>query len=108
VAVVHTGGETHAFAPRTIGASVDDLALGALAASQSLDLAYLPRGLAGRFAKLVEITLGDWRVEDRELYAVYPATLLPRSVSRPSSLRVPAILIWGHAQLLGYRRPKRT
>lgn len=71
---VHAGGETHAFVPRTIGASVDDLALGALAASQGLGLAYLPHGLAARFPELAEITFGDWRVEDRELYALYPAT----------------------------------
>lgn len=71
---VHTGGETLAVAPRTIGASVDDLSLGALAASQGLGVAYLPKGLAGRFPQLAELSLGDWRVEDRELYALYPAT----------------------------------
>ena len=71
---VHAGGETLAVTPRVIGASVDDLSLGALAASQGLGAAYLPRGLAGRFPELVEISLGDWKVEDRELYALYPAT----------------------------------
>ena len=70
----HASGETLAVAPRTIGASVDDLSLGALAASQGLGVAYLPKGLAGRFPELVELSLGDWRVEDRELYALYPAT----------------------------------
>jgi DNA-binding transcriptional LysR family regulator len=71
---VHASGETYAAAPRTIGASVDDLSMGALAASQGLGVAYLPRGLAMRFPELVELTFGDWKVEDRELYALYPAT----------------------------------
>ena len=71
---VHTSGETLAVAPRTIGASVDDLSLGALAASRGLGIAYLPRGLAISFPDLVEVTLEGWRVEDRELYALYPAT----------------------------------
>ena len=70
----HASGETYAVAPRALGASVDDLSLGALAARQGLGVAYLPKGLAGRFPELVEITLGDWAVEDRELYALYPAT----------------------------------
>jgi DNA-binding transcriptional LysR family regulator len=71
---VHADGETYAMAPRTLGASVDDLSMGALAARQGLGVAYLPRGLAGRFPDLVELSFGDWRVEDRELYALYPAT----------------------------------
>lgn len=71
---VHAGSAPCAVAPRTIGASVDDLSLGALAASRGLGLAYLPRGLASRFPELIEITLDDWKVEDRELYALYPAT----------------------------------
>lgn len=71
---VHAGGDTLAVAPRTIGASVDDLSLGALAAGQGLGVAYLPRGLAGRFPDLIELGVGDWKVEDRELYALYPAT----------------------------------
>ncbi len=71
---VHAGGETYAVAPRTLGASVDDLSMGALAASQGLGVAYLPRGLAARFPDLVELSFGDWKVEDRELYALYPAT----------------------------------
>ena len=70
---VHAGGETLAVTPRVIGASVDDLSLGALAASQGLGAAYLPRGLAGRSPELVEISLGDWKVEDRELYAKWNA-----------------------------------
>lgn len=71
---VHASGETLTVAPRTTGASVDDLSLGALAASQGLGVAYLPKGLAGRYPELVELSLRDWRVEDRELYALYPAT----------------------------------
>lgn len=67
------GGETFTFTPRALGASVDDLSLGALAVRGGLGVGYLPKGLASRFPELIELTFGDWRVADRELYALYPA-----------------------------------
>jgi DNA-binding transcriptional LysR family regulator len=67
------GGETFTFAPRVLGGSVDDLSLGASAIRRGLGVGYLPKGLAARFPDLVELTFGDWRVADRELYALYPA-----------------------------------
>jgi DNA-binding transcriptional LysR family regulator len=67
------GGEAFTFTPRALGASVDDLSLGALAVRGGLGVGYLPKGLAGRFPELIELTFGDWRVADRELYALYPA-----------------------------------
>jgi len=70
---VDAGGETFTFGPRALGATVDDLSLGALAVRRGLGVGYLPKGLAGRFPDLVELTFGDWRVADRELYALYPA-----------------------------------
>lgn len=70
---VHAGGETFTFTPRALGASVDDLSLGALAVRGGLGVGYLPKGLASRFPELIALTFGDWRVADRELYALYPA-----------------------------------
>jgi DNA-binding transcriptional LysR family regulator len=69
----HMGGEAFTFTPRALGASVDDLSLGALAVRGGLGVGYLPKGLASRFPELIELTFGDWRVADRELYALYPA-----------------------------------
>jgi DNA-binding transcriptional LysR family regulator len=70
---VDKSGETFTFAPRALGGSVDDLSLGALAVNRGLGVGYLPKGLANRFSDLTELTFGDWRVADRELYALYPA-----------------------------------
>jgi DNA-binding transcriptional LysR family regulator len=70
---VDASGETFTLTPRTLGATVDDLSLGALAVRRGLGVGYLPRGLARRFPDLVELTLSGWRVADRELYALYPA-----------------------------------
>lgn len=70
----HAGGETFTFTPRALGGSVDDLSLGAMAVRRGLGVGYLPKGLVSRFPELVELEFGSWRVADRELYALYPAS----------------------------------
>lgn len=71
---VGPSGESHSFAPRVLGGTVDDLSLGAIAVRRGLGVGYLPKGLVADTPELVELTFGEWRVADRELYALYPAS----------------------------------
>ncbi len=68
-----TEGET-AVSPKTFGARVDDLGLGARAVRAGLGYGFLPRGLVtsnlGR--ELQEVTISGWRAQSRELFALYP------------------------------------
>jgi DNA-binding transcriptional LysR family regulator len=65
--------ERLSFAPRVLGAVVDDLGLGAAAVRQGLGVGYLPRGLIAD-DDFVELQIAGWRPQPRELYALYPAS----------------------------------
>lgn len=64
------------FTPKTLGATVDDLALGAVAVRRGLGVGYLPYGLvSGELGQaLVALDIADWCPQSRELFAVYPAS----------------------------------
>lgn len=63
-----------AVSPRTLGARVDDLGLGARAVRSGLGYGFLPLGLIeAEFGQgLQEITFAGWQAQPRELYALYP------------------------------------
>ncbi|HWU81383.1 MAG TPA: LysR family transcriptional regulator [Caulobacter sp.] len=73
-------GETFTFGPRALGATVDDLSLGALAVRRGLGVGYLPKGLAGRFPDLVELTFGGgaWPIASCTPYIPLAARRRPR------------------------------
>ena len=69
-------GSEFTFTPKMLGATVDDLALGATAVRRSLGVGYLPYGLvSGAVGQaLIQLDIADWRPQARELFAVYPAS----------------------------------
>jgi LysR family transcriptional regulator, transcriptional activator AphB len=87
------------FAPQVLAATIDDLALGAVAVRRGVGLGYLPESLAlGNSAEpVIEVGLGGWRPRARELFAVYPA-------SRQLSAKVRAAIDHAVAGLDWYKR----
>jgi DNA-binding transcriptional LysR family regulator len=81
------GAVSHGFTPKRLGATVDDLALGAVAVRRGLGLGYLPYGLVAEDLdrELVCLDIAGWRPRPRELYALYPA-------ARQLSTKVRAII----------------
>jgi DNA-binding transcriptional LysR family regulator len=63
-----------AVSPKTLGARVDDLGLGARAVRAGLGYGFLPRGLveAELGDSLQEVPLNGWQAQPRDLYALYP------------------------------------
>lgn len=63
-----------AISPKSLGARVDDLGLGARAVRAGLGYGFLPRGLVEKELgqSLREVALNGWRAEPRDLYALYP------------------------------------
>uniref|UniRef100_UPI00313C447D substrate binding domain-containing protein n=1 Tax=Inquilinus sp. OTU3971 TaxID=3043855 RepID=UPI00313C447D len=89
------------FVPEIIGAKIEDLALGAVAAGRGLGLGYLPESLvAGRSSDaFVSLNLGGWRPRARDLFAVYPR-------SRQLSPKVRAAIDHAVAGRDWYKQPR--
>lgn len=71
------GGDGISFTPRRLGATLDDLSLGAAAVRRGLGIGYLPRGMMSAAVKAgqsVELTMNGWQTAGRELFALYPAS----------------------------------
>lgn len=68
-------GETIDFTPRIRGATIEDLALAAIAVQRGLGIGFMPESLFLREqADLQALTLGGWSPRARDLFAIYPAT----------------------------------
>ncbi|WP_184707634.1 LysR family transcriptional regulator [Rhizobium lusitanum] len=70
------GGEKANITPQTRGATIEDLALGAVAVRRGLGFGYLPESLVIDASSngLVTVDLNGWQPVARDLFAVYPAT----------------------------------
>lgn len=70
-------GNSIGFTPRRLGATLDDLSLGAAAVKRGLGIGYLPRGMMSNAVSagdVVALTINGWQITGRELFALYPAS----------------------------------